>query len=693
MRFASDISVFWLIPWAAIAIVLSVWFYSKNSWFNELPKRIRILLKSFRAATLFILGLLLIGLIFESVDYRVEKPIIITLTDRSSSMQNFRDSNLVKGQLDQLREELNNELAEDFELVEMNVGSSADYGTVKDFNDGTSDLAAGFEKINVDFYNRNIGAILFVSDGNFNRGNHPVYAAEKINLTPVFSLAVGDTAQKRDHYIKNVASNEVTFFKNKFPVEVDIEAIKMGKGSATVSISRDGKTLASQKVQYKDGKRDFEHLSFLLDADKIGFNAYTVTVSRESNEYNYQNNSRVFYIEVVDSRSKVVILAGSPHPDVSAFKQVLDEDQNLEVVSELSGKWNKDLNKVDLVIWHEPGVNFDPSIQSLLIEKRIPVLYVVGPNTNAATIAKLNIGLSTGNIKQTDEVQGSINEGFQQFEISDNVKKAIEYFPPLKTRFGEMKLSGGAEIAISQRIGPVKKKEPLLYFNKRGTVKYGVLYGEGIWKWRVNDFVRNGNFDAFNELIQKSGQYLLVKQNTSSLYVTLPKRFTKDEEVIVNASFFNEALEPITKPKINFTLTDEKGKRSNLQFAMSGDMYKLALGKLEPGKYNWTAFTSYNGKKHGKSGVFVVEDIALESIDTYAEHGVMRQVAAKTNGKFELLKNHSNVIKMIREREDITSVSYKEASFNDLIDYKLLFLLLLLFMAGEWFLRRWHGSY
>ena len=693
MRFASDISVFWLIPWAAIAVFLSIWFYSKNAWFNELPKNIRLTLRTLRAASLFILGVLLIGIIFESVDYRVEKPIIITLTDRSSSMENYKDSNQVKGQLVALREKLSTELGEEFEFVEMNVGSSADYGSTTDFSDGTSDLAAGFEKINVDFYNRNIGAILFVSDGNFNRGNHPVYSAEKINLTPVFSLAVGDTAQKRDHYIKNVASNEVTFFKNQFPVEVDIEAIKMGNGSATVSISRDGKTLASQKVTYKDGKRDFEHLSFLLDADKIGFNAYTVTVSRASNEYNYENNSRVFYIEVVDSRSKVVILAGSPHPDVSAFKQVLDEDQNLEVVSELTAKWNKDLNKVDLVIWHEPGLNFDASIQSLLVEKRIPVLYVVGPNTNSATITKLNIGLTAGNSKQTDEIQGSINDGFQQFELSDNVKKSIEYFPPLKTRFGDMRLSGGAEIAVFQRVGPVRKKDPLLYFNKRGTVKYGVLYGEGIWKWRVNDFVRNGNFDAYNELIQKSGQYLLVKQNTSSLHVTLPKRFTKDEEVFVNASFYNESLEPITKPKINFTLTNDKGKRSNLQFGVTGDMYKLALGKLEPGKYNWTAYTSYNGKKHSKAGVFVVEDIALESIDTYADHAVMRQVASKTNGHFETLKNYIKIIDLIRKRDDITSVSYKEASFNDLIDYKILFLILLLFMSGEWFIRRWYGSY
>jgi hypothetical protein len=693
MRFASDISIFWLIPWAAISIFLGIWFYKNVSWAKDLSKRLRILFMSLRAAALFLMGLLLIGLIFESVDYRVEEPIIITLVDKSSSMKNYKDSSLVNKQLDLLKSGLSEQLEEKYELVEIAVGSDVQYGITDKFTDGVSDLSAGFEKINTDFYNRNVGAVLFVSDGNFNKGANPVYSAEKINLTPVYALAVGDTVQKRDQYVKNVASNDVTFYKNKFPVEVDIEAIKMGKGSATVSILSDGKTIASQKITYKDGKRDFEHVSFLLDADKIGFHAYTVAVSRASNEYNYKNNSRVFYIEVIDSRSKVVILAGAPHPDISAIKQVLDEDQNLEVSSTLIKDWDKDLKKVDLVIWHEPGINFDPAIQTLLLDKKIPVLYCVGPNTSGNTVSKLNIGMTVNGGKETDEMQGTLNDAFQQFELSDEVKRSLEYFPPLKTKFGDVKLSGGAEIAIYQRIGPIKKKDPLLYLNKRGTSKYGVLYGEGIWKWRINDYVRSGSFNSFNELFQKTTQYLLVKQNTSALHVNFPKRFTKDEDIEVNASFYNEAMDAITTPKINLSVTDEKRKKSTLQFAVSGDLYKLSLGKLNPGKYNWVASSTFNGKTYTKSGVFVVEDIAIENLDTYANHNVLGQIAKKTNGQFAFLKDYQKVIESILKRDDITSTSYKEASFNDLIDYKLIFLFLLLLISLEWFLRRWFGSY
>ncbi len=608
-------------------------------------------------------------------------------------MKNYKDSNEVMRQINGLQSSLSEQLSEDYELVNMTVGANVEYQAVPNFKDATSDLSKGFEKINTDFYNRNVGAVIFVSDGNFNAGVNPVYEAEKISFTPVYTLAVGDTIPKRDQYIKNVATNDVTFLKNKFPVEVDVEAVKMGKGTTSVSILRGGKVLQSQNISYKDGKHDFEHVTFLLDADRVGFQTYSVSVSNESNEYNYKNNSRIFYIEVIDSRSKVLVLSGAPHPDIAAIKQTIEQDENLEVKAELLKEWNRDLKKVDLVVWHEPGVGFDPAVNSLLLEKKIPILYCVGPNSSSSVVTKLNIGANVTGSNQFDETQGGWNTSFQQFEVGDELKKAIGFFPPLKTKFGEIKLTGGAEIAIFQKVGPVLKKDPLLYFNKRDNSKYGVIYGEGIWKWRVNDYVRNGSFDNFNELIQKVTQYLLVKQNTSALRVNLPKRFTKDEDILVNATFYNESMEEITKPTITMIVTNESGKTFKREFAKSGDMYKLALGQLNPGKYNWQASASYNGKVYKKNGVFVVEDIELESVDTYSNQQVLRQLASKTKGKFDFLRNYQKTIENIKSRDDIASVSYEETVFNELIDYKILFFLLLFLLTLEWFMRRWLGSY
>lgn len=693
MKISSDISLLWLLPWLVICIVIVHFYYKNNQWFSGLNVKVKWLLKALRVFTLFFVGLLLFGLILQKIDYRVEKPVVILLADKSSSMKNYKDSADVMGQVKDLQSALSEQLSEDYELVNMTVGSDVKYEVISQFKDATSDLSKGFEKINTDFFNRNVGAVIFVSDGNFNAGTNPVYEAEKINFTPVYALTVGDTIPKRDHYIKNVAANDVTFLKNKFPIEVDVEAVKMGKGTTTVSISRDGKVLQSQTISYKDGKHDFEHITFLLDADRVGFQTYTVSIAKESNEYNYKNNSRIFYIEVIDSRSKVLLVSGAPHPDIAALKQTIEQDENLEVKSELLKEWNRDLKKVDMVVWHEPGVGFDPAINALFLEKKIPVLYCIGPNTSSSVVSKLNVGTTVTGSNQFDETQGGWNESFQQFEVGDELKKAIGFFPPLKTKFGDVKLSGGAEIAVFQKVGPVLKKDPLLYFNKRDNSKYGVIYGEGIWKWRVNDYVRNGSFDNFNELIQKITQYLLVKQNTSALHVNLPKRFTKDEEVVVNATFYNESMEKITKPVISMIVTNESGKTFKREFAKSGDMYKLALGQLNPGKYNWQASANYGGKTYKKNGVFVVEDIELESVDTYSNQQIMKQLASKTKGKFDFLSNYQKVIENIKSRDDIASVSYEETVFNELVDYKFLFFLLLFLLTLEWFMRRWLGSY
>ena len=161
----------------------------------------------------------------------------------------------------------------------------------------------------------------------------------------------------------------------------------------------------------------------------------------------------------------------------------------------------------------------------------------------------------------------------------------------------------------------------------------------------------------------------------------------------MNASFYNSSLEPITIPKILIEITNENGKKYKSQFGVIGDGYKLALGKLKAGNYSWTASANFNGKTYTKKGSFLVEDIQLEKIESNANQGVMKQLAEQSNGGFYLLKNYEDVLKDISERKDITPVSYAISSFDDLIDFIWIFVLLFLLLSTEWFLRRWYGSY
>jgi hypothetical protein len=689
MKIFSDISLWWLLPIVAIAVTASVFYYKNQQQLADASKGQRKVLIGFRAVIIAMLLLFLLGIIIENKEYKTEKPIFITLVDNSSSMLNYKDSSDVKKKLNALTKGIKEKYKERFDFKEYIVGSDVTDKRI-DFSEGESNLDAGFEFIYSQFYNRNIGGICFVSDGNYTTGKSPVYSARKINLTPVFSIGVGDTVVKRDQLVRVVSANQVAFFKNDFPIEIDIEARKMGKGKSTVRLFKGEKEIAQQSVDYIDGKLDFAHVNFLVNADEIGFVRYSVRIENKQNEITYENNVRTFYIEVIDSRTKVLILAKSPHPDLTSIHSVFEQDENTEAEIKLLSDWNGSLKDYALLVWHNPGA--DQAVINQINTHKIPVLYMLTSQSNGGDASALNIGMKLSSRNGIDEVQAELNTQFQLFELSDELKRSLQLWPPLKVPFGKIETNAGNTL-LSQRIGQVKKTDPILYFGGDMNRKYGVIIGEGLWRWKLMEFAKTQKTTSYTELIQRTTQYLTVKNNTDPFRVILPKRFNKNNEVLLKAEYYNASMERITTPTVKFELKNEENKVIPYEFAKSTSDYTLSLGKLKQGKYTWSASAVSNGKTTKKSGVFVVEDISIEILSTHANHGLLKQIANETNGEFYTLSKSEQLLQDLDIRKDIVNIQYEESNFNDLIDWKWLFVLVVILLGGEWFLRRYWGTY
>ena len=689
MHLFSHISIWWLLPLVLVSFFVAFIYYRKQQQLIDLTPQKKRLLITLRGLSLILLVLLLFDIIIEKKEYKTEKPIFIALIDNSTSMLNYKDSGTVRAHIDELTSSLKEEYRDRFDFKTFIVGKEFTNDSVNFLAD-ESNLDKGFESIYSQFYNRNIGGICFISDGNFTTGKNPIYSARKISLTPIFSVGVGDTVIKRDQFIRSVSANQIAFYKNQFPIEVSIEATKMGKGETKVSLFKGSKEIASQKVNYTDGRSDFAQVNFMVDADEIGFVQYSIRLEHKLNEVTYENNSKRFYIEVIDSRSKILLLTHAPHPDVAALKSVFDKDDNGEVEVKPINEWEGNLKDYALLVWHHPTDN--KTILNEINTTKIPVLYLFTSEVNGGEVNALNIGLKLATRRGVDEVQAYPAPGFQLFELSNALTAALQQWPPLKVPFGKIEHNGGNAL-LKQRIGTVKKEDPIIYFGGDMNKKFGVIMGEGLWRWKLNDYVRNNNTTNFNELIQKATQYLTVKKNTDPLRVILPKRFNKKDDIVITAEYYNASLERITSPKITFELRDEENNLIQYEFAKNSLDYSLSLGKLKPQKYTWTAESNFNGKKIRKQGVFVVEDVSIETLSTHANHSLMRQLAAESNGKFYTLKERNELIKDVLERKDIVNIQYEESNFNDLIDWKWLFLLAFLLLAAEWFLRRYWGSY
>ena len=688
MNIALEYSAWWLLGILFISLFLTWFSYRNKNGFAALSMVWKTSLYTLRFLSLFLISITIVGIFFKSFKERIEPPLFFVVTDNSASMLNYKDSSTVAKDIKALRLDLQNKFGANFDLKSLTIGSTTSDTTAYQFNEVNSNLEEAFEFIHSEYYNRNLGGIAFISDGNFNVGANPIYTADKMRTTPIFSIAVGDSIQKKDQLIRSVFNNPLAFLKNDFPVEIDLSSYQFPNEDVTLSVFKKNQLVASQNIKYRKAPEDFQKIRFLLPADELGYHTYTIKLENKPNEISYKNNTKNFYVEVLDSRNKILLLSTAPHPDISAIQNVLSADENIEFESTLFNKWEGEMNGINLLICHTPQKNSDLEIINEFRLKDIPILYILGASSNKTIYKQLGIRFENSARNQSDDMQGALNDNFSAFVIAPLLKEALNYYPPLNGLYGDFKTPPGASVLFKQRIGSVVKNTPLMYFMLQRGKRYSVLMGDGIWKWRINEYQRSKNHDVFNGFINKSIQYLTIPSKSQGLSLSFPKKINKEEDLVVNGVFYNSSLEAITSPLLELKITDEANKEYTTQFSIYEDGYKAQLGKLNPGKYTWVAQTNFDNKDYTKKGTFIVEDIDIEKSESVANHSVLKQLAEQNQGGFYKLSNRKDFIKDLANRNEIKSVSFMEDTNYKLIDYTWYLIACALLLTGEWFAKR-----
>lgn len=693
MSLTSDYSFLWLIPIVLLAVGLSYGYYYRSNqraiFSNKEIKWLFVL----RAFGLILSLLLLLGIVWEAIDYRKEKPLLVTVIDQSSSMKNYKDSATVDRQITALTQAIKDRFDDEFDLVFLSAGEKVTPFKANQFKDKTTDLSAGFDHIRNNYFNRNVGAVVLVSDGNFNQGVHPMYTAERLNLVPVFTLGVGDSAVKRDIVVKSVLTNEVAFLNNEFPIEAVIDFQKTPVGTYSVALSNNGQVVERKTVRNNSAFSDQQRVEFQAKATKKGFQRYTISVNSVDGEFTKANNQQSCYIEVIDTKSTIVLLGDGPHPDLAALRSVFESDKQAKIKTDLIQNYTLGNESPSLVVWYENGIKPNPALFGQLRQRNVPIWLIQGATCSNSVLQSYGIAIKSSGGNQQEDVYPSMAKSFTSFEFSTTVLDVMKYAPPLRSKFGSVQLPNGSEVLLTQRVGTVEKKDPLFAFVSTEKGKIALQLGEGIWRWKMKEYVNKRNFLGFEEFVQKASLYLTLQQNKDPFRVTFPKRFTVVEEAEVKAEFYNPSMELITTPEIVLSFKKTGGKAQTLNFTPQSNFYLANLGNLSAGTYEWTAVANDKGKKYTKSGKFVVEDIALEKLTTRSDFGVLEQLSNQSDGKFQLLKNYDRLLSDIEKRSDIAVVQHEDISFEQLIDWWLYFVLLIVVFSSEWFLRRFWGSY
>ncbi len=564
------------------------------------------------------------------------------------------------------------------------------------FTRRTTDLSGLLSGIRSDYEGRNLTDVVLVTDGIVNQGVSPTFGQYPF---AVQAVGLGDTIPKKDIQIKGIVANRIAYLGNQFPVQAEVVSNGFQGRNATVVLRQNGRELGRQSVSLK-GNDSFNQLTFQTTGTQKGVQHYVVEVLPQPGEFSTRNNRQDVYIDVIDGKENVLLLALTPHPDVKAIRNLLEKNQNYAVdVRIMTGSVdpNPPADKAyDLLILHQIPDNggFGNDLVRKYLAKNTPVLFVLGGQSALGPFNTSNPVMQVAaQSNQSDKVTGVFNPDFKQLNLDPARLELMSKLPPMAAPYGEFRLQPGSEVVLWQQVGSVRTTKPLLAINVTGPRKTAVLAGEGLWAWRLEEFALTDKQDVVDELMQKVIQLISVKEDRRKLRVyPIRNEFVAGDKVIFETELYNDIYERLYDKPVRLDISDEKGITRSYNYTPTAANSRFEISRLPEGAYRLRASVSLNGKAEQSVGQFVVRDLQLEALNTTADHGLLRKLAQQTGGQFYGPTRVDDLVRNLTARPRPARLSSTE-EMNEIINWRWLFFVVLTLATVEWGLRKFYGGY
>lgn len=640
---------------AGLAYAAVMYFVPRRAFSRPL----RWLLATMRTLVVSAIAFLLLAPMVRRTVHERQPPLVVLADDRSHSVTTSADSAFT------LRE-LGDHLEGAFRVV---------YTSNSD-NPSQTDLGSLME------VPRDAAALILASDGIYNRGQNPAAVAERLGL-PVYTVALGDTTPRCDAALTHLRAGRIAYLGRNLTVEVTVNATQL-KGRSTVLVA--GGT--QLPVEYADNHFS-STFTLTLPCKEAGMQLFELRLKPVEGEETLENNRLRFYVDVIDDHQKVAIIGAAPHPDLAALKNAVEATDGVEATvmtaSELAGKrW--DLDQYSVAILHNL-----PTATLAVPEKvrELPQLYVIGMQTDLPRFNAMKLGIEIASrTKRSTDFTAVYNDGFTLFRYDRADGEALGLLPPLTAPFGEAKTGEGVQSLLTGQLGNIDTRQPLVAATSQGGHRRAFIWGEGLWRWRLNDYLNNQTHEHFDRLIASLVNFAAQEEGRERFRVDAERVYPAGQNVSLGAQLYNEAYEPINTPEATLTLQGDTAS-GDYTFSRQADGYALSLGSLPEGTYRYRAATTLDGQTLTAEGTFAIEALHLEQANLVADHTLLRTMSALSGGRMFYPDGLSDLLSQL---SDIKPVIHTHTRQSELVGLPLVLVLLLLLLAAEWVLRKYHGE-
>jgi hypothetical protein len=576
----------------------------------------------------------------------------------------------------------NADVSKRFNLEKYTFGTSLEKLDSLSFDKKNTNISKALASLK-DVYSNSNTAIVMLTDGNQTVGEDYGYFGSQLKF-PVYAIAFGDTTQYEDVRIGQVNSNKYAFLKNKFPLEAYVSYTGNDDIVAMVSVSVNEKNVYRENVRLSK-ENSSRAINTLINANSVGVKSIKVSVSALSKERNTLNNQKNVAVEVIDEKTNIAIISSIVHPDIGALKKAIESNEQ-RTVSILRPTVNsKNFEEIDVFILYQPNPSFN-SVYAYLQQKKASVFTITGEVVNSSFLNRIQNTYKINGSYPIQETFPVLNPSFSKFDISDF---SIDGFPPLSNKAGASEYGNG-EVLLTMMVMGVTMDSPLLFAVEGENGKELVLFGENIWKWRMQSYRNDRSFENFDSFMGKLMRYLSANKGNERLSLEYKSIYQGSNDAKLTATYFDETFVFDSNSVLTVELNNTKnGGSTQFPMLLKNNFYEADFSDLPPGTYSFKVRVKDDNRT--KSGSFTILDFDVERQFLSTDYKKLGQLAEVTQGGLYFQNNTDSLLQGLLENNRFVPTQKSTKNIVSLIDFRLLLAILIAALTAEWLIRKYNG--
>ncbi len=661
----------------SLIVALFQYFYKAKS-----RKKNNLFFAFLRFLSVFALLLLLINPSFKQKKYRNEKPKLVVAVDNTLSIKHLGQDKSVERLVSKLKE--SNPLNERFDISYYSFSSALQDSLQFSFDKKQTDIS----KVLIDLdqiYKNTTAPVVLVTDGNQTYGKDYQFSTIGYKQS-VFPIVSGDTTEVTDTKIQQLNVNRYAYLKNKFPVEVILTYSGDQNVNTRFVISSGNSTVYSQPISFSE-KDNSKIINLTLPASRAGVLQYVARLVPLENEKNSINNSKSFAVEVIDQKTNVLLLSDIVHPDIGAIKKSIESNERRSITISRPNEINTlNLHEYQLVILYQPNSRFRTTYEKLNALKK-NYFTITGSRTDWRFLNNIQTKYTQEITRQTEYYLPRFNGNYGAFLMDDI---GFENYPPLTGAFGEIRVNSSHDAILYRTIGNIETDEPLLVTIEQDGIREAVLFGEGVWRWRAQNYLDTKNFESFDDFLGKLVQYLASNKRKSRLNTISESFYYGNSNIKIKAEYFTKNYEFDRRGNLRITIKNKKTEATQtIPMILKNNSYEVDLSNISAGDYEYTVTVS--GENISRSGSFTVLEYNVEQQHLNADVTKLTQLTTNTKGKLYYLNGTENLIDDLIKDKRYQVIQKSSENVVSLIDWKYLLAIVILLLGIEWFARKYNG--